>query len=267
VLRDPRVLVLDEATSALDPRTEHNIAETLGKIGHGRTTVAVTHRLTSVVHYDVIFVMEDGKLVEHGTHDELVANDGVYAHLWSEQTGGHVPSEAPFAVEEALGRLSLFAELQRSELEAVAARMRAISLAPGETIPEGGGRLLVVRNGHARTLVPGLTGRLVPASDLRPGDAFGVTALLGQPMGAVLEAVDEVRLLALDDDAITGLSAAFPSVAAALAGARPPTAVPAGGTRLSRMTLAPLAAPPPPAPAVDVAAIRRASGAFLTVRP
>ena len=72
LLRDPRVLLLDEATSALDPRTERLIAATLERVGEGRTTIAVTHRLTSITTYDRIFVIVAGRLVEQGTHDELL---------------------------------------------------------------------------------------------------------------------------------------------------------------------------------------------------
>jgi len=268
VLRDPRVLLLDEATSALDPRTERLIADTLEKIGHGRTTIAVTHRMTSVTEYDQIFVIDNGHLAEHGTHDELLSVNGLYARLWEEQVGGHVPTEAPFAVEEALARLSLFSELDEADFALVAARLQPITLTPGETLPEGGGRIVVVRHGRAKTLVPDFTGRLVPVADLGPGDAFGLTALLGHPTGAVMQAVDEVRLLALDDEAIAGLAATISSVGAALDGRRPEPAVPAGGTRLPRMTMASMVVPAPPAPPpVNVDEIRRASGAFLSVRP
>src|SRR5207248_4241229 len=95
LIRDPRVLILDEATSALDPRTDRLISETLERVAHGRTTVAVTHRLTSVVGYDRIFVVVDGRVAEQGTHGELLARGGVYASLWAEQTGEERPVEAP----------------------------------------------------------------------------------------------------------------------------------------------------------------------------
>ncbi len=72
ILRDPRLLVLDEATSALDPATEAAITRTLAELGRGRTIVAVTHRLSTIVDYDRIFVMDEGKVVEAGTHTELV---------------------------------------------------------------------------------------------------------------------------------------------------------------------------------------------------
>jgi len=87
LIRNPRLLLLDEATSALDPRTERQIVTTLEKVSSGRTTVAITHRLTSVVDYDQIFVLVDGEIVERGTHRELLAARGAYARLWAEQTG------------------------------------------------------------------------------------------------------------------------------------------------------------------------------------
>ena len=139
---------------------------------------------------------------------------------------------------------------------------------PARRLAEGGGRLLLVRQGRAKTLVPGLTGQLVPVADLGPGDAFGLTALLGEPTGAVLQAVEALRLLVLDDEAITGLAALFAPVAAALDGRRAGESAPEGGTRLSRMTIAPMVAPAPPPPVVlDPAEVRRATGAFLSVRP
>ncbi len=111
LLRNPRVLVLDEATSALDPRTERLISDTLERVGEGRTTIAVTHRLTSITNYDQIFVMSAGHLVERGTHTELVALDGVYADLWGEQTGGIASTEAQFDAVGALSAVSIFSGL------------------------------------------------------------------------------------------------------------------------------------------------------------
>ena len=82
LVRQPRVLLLDEATSALDPQTETEVNATVKQAGSGRTVIAVTHRLTSVTDVNLILVMERGRLVEQGTHDELLRRGGVYAALW-----------------------------------------------------------------------------------------------------------------------------------------------------------------------------------------
>ncbi|HUO49029.1 MAG TPA: ABC transporter transmembrane domain-containing protein, partial [Acidimicrobiales bacterium] len=244
LLRDPSVLVLDEATSALDPRTERLIADTLDRAGEGRTTVAVTHRLTSITGYDRIYVIVTGRVVEHGTHDELLRLGGVYAQLWAEQTGGALPAEAPFDAAGALARIPILAGLAPGELGAVAGRLRAVDLQPGETVTEGGGRVLLVRRGRAMVLGRDFAGEVVKTAELGIGDAFGVGALLGATEPSTLQATEPVTLLVLDDDTIRGLAASHESVAAALAGTGAARVVPAGGTRLSRMTLGPARRPP-----------------------
>ena len=85
--RDPAILVLDEATSAVDNETEAAIQHSLAHAARGRTTLVVAHRLSTVRHADAIHVLEAGKIVESGTHDALVAREGVYAALWRLQTG------------------------------------------------------------------------------------------------------------------------------------------------------------------------------------
>jgi ABC-type multidrug transport system fused ATPase/permease subunit len=238
LLRDPRILLLDEATSALDPRTERRIAATLDRVGEGRTTIAVTHRLTSITGYDQIFVVVSGKIAERGTHAELLAAGGVYAGLWAEQTGGIIPSPVGFEVVESLRLVPLFAGLADAELRAVADRMRPVQVATGETLPEGGHLVLVCR-GRAAVLVPGLRGKLVPATELTAGDSFGVAALMGDEGGRILQAREPLDLLVLDNDTISGLAALLPPIAAVLDGKRRMLAAPAGGHRLVRMTIGP----------------------------
>ena len=94
ILRDPAILVLDEATSAVDNETEAAIQRSLETVGRDRTVVVIAHRLSTVRHADRIHVLERGRVVESGTHDELVAGGGLYAALWRVQTGEAMSSLA-----------------------------------------------------------------------------------------------------------------------------------------------------------------------------
>ena len=77
--------MLDEATSALDSQTEKDIQDSLDAVAKNRTTLVIAHRLSTIVHADRILVLEQGVLVEQGTHAELVERDGLYASLWNKQ--------------------------------------------------------------------------------------------------------------------------------------------------------------------------------------
>ena len=90
ILEDPPILVLDEATSALDTESERIVQQALESLIQRRTTIAIAHRLSTIRNADVIFAIENGAIVERGTHDELIARGGVYARLYEEQFGSGV---------------------------------------------------------------------------------------------------------------------------------------------------------------------------------
>ena len=99
-LRDAPILILDEPTSSIDSRTEAVILEALERLMEGRTTIVIAHRLSTLRSVDEILVMSHGELVEQGTHEELVEQDGLYRELWEAQTG----AAGARKTAEALGR-------------------------------------------------------------------------------------------------------------------------------------------------------------------
>ena len=96
LLKNPPVLVLDEATSSLDSRNEQAIQEALERVAADRTALVIAHRLSTIVNADRIIVLHEGRVVESGRHDELIAQGGRYAELWELQRR---ESDAPVEAE------------------------------------------------------------------------------------------------------------------------------------------------------------------------
>ena len=88
ILHRPKILILDEATSALDISSERYIQAALEPLRKDRTTIAIAHRLSTIVAADTIYVIDRGRIVEQGTHDELLELCGLYAQLYQQQFGG-----------------------------------------------------------------------------------------------------------------------------------------------------------------------------------
>lgn len=90
ILKDAPILILDEATSALDSEVEAAIQENLTRLMRGKTVLAIAHRLSTIAEMDRLIVMDKGKIIEDGSHEELLRKNGVYASLWHRQVGGHL---------------------------------------------------------------------------------------------------------------------------------------------------------------------------------
>ncbi|MEQ8280900.1 MAG: ABC transporter transmembrane domain-containing protein [Deltaproteobacteria bacterium] len=182
LVRDPSLLLLDEATSALDPAAEAEVNDTIRDACDGQTVVAVTHRLNSVVDYDLIVVFDGGRVVERGTHQELLESGGVYADLWQKQSGFVVKPDGSDARVSA-ERLELIPFLASAPLEALqilADDLRTARFAAGEVVFEAGDpgdRFFLIARGRLEAyLGEGDEARIL--SVMEDGDFFGEIALV-----------------------------------------------------------------------------------------
>jgi ATP-binding cassette subfamily B protein len=119
ILKGPPILILDEATSALDSHTEKEIQDALDRVAQSRTTLVIAHRLSTIVHADNILVLDKGRLVEQGTHAELIARGGLYASLWTRQRQAEKAREE---LAHALHEAELAGALTPEEAELTAAK-------------------------------------------------------------------------------------------------------------------------------------------------
>ena len=223
LLRNPRVLFLDEATSALDPATEAAINRTIEQVSRGRTLVAVTHRLSSVVRFDRIFVLEGGRLVESGTHPDLLARHGTYAALWRKQSGLHASDDGTEAgvTAERLQAIPLLAKIDPAILAELATRRFLTETAPaGRAVvveEEPGDKFYIVVRGSLRVTKKLPEGTEREVGILRDGDYFGEIALLRNvPRTATVTALAPTTLLSLQRGQFDRLLAQVPGLRAQL---------------------------------------------------
>jgi ATP-binding cassette, subfamily B, bacterial len=183
ILRDPAILVLDEATSAVDPATEAAINDTLVRLSARRTVVSVTHRLASVAHYDHIYVLRDGRVVEHGTHQALLDLDGVYAGLWNKQAGFRLSPDGDRAevTAERLQAIPIFSRLDHASREQLARDFRTERVPADRVVVYQGDqadRFYVVVRGQVTAARRAEDGSEAPVTVLQDGDYFGELGLL-----------------------------------------------------------------------------------------
>ena len=228
ILREPAILILDEATSALDPATEAGIQRTLEHLARDRTMISVTHRLSSAVSADTIVVLDRGRVVERGTHAELLALGGAYHRLWQHQSGFVFSADGQRAEVEArrLGEISVFSALDESHLAAIADRFVTERYPRGKRIIEEGDpgdKLYILARGSAEVRKRDPDGEERTIAVLEDGDVFGEIALLDDvPRNASVVTRAPCLVLTLGRQqfdqilaAVPGLRVAFEQVAAA----------------------------------------------------
>lgn len=207
LVRQPQLLILDEATSALDPVTEAAINETIKKLALNRTVISVTHRLSTVTENDLICVFDQGKLVEQGTHDQLLAQQQQYYKLWQKQAGFVLSDEGEEVTVDAhrLSQLTFFKQASSEVLEDLAMLFNTERYEQGATIIREGERgekfYIIIRGRVAVTkeVVNELGEReQVKLAVLEDGDHFGEIALLHNiPRTATITAITPCVVITL----------------------------------------------------------------------
>lgn len=222
MVRDPDILILDEPTAALDPHAESIIHDTLEALRDGRTIVHSTHRLEAIRDYDLIVVMDDGKVVERGRHEELLAIDGVYHRLIQRMAGLEVSGDGRHAAVSParLAEVPVFSQLGDEERSEVSEQLMTERFEAGDIVVKQGdqgdrfffivrGRLAVYDSDDADP------DRLL--RHLEPGDFFGEIALLEQrPRSATVVAKTQCSLLALSRHAFRELMIERPGLSKAI---------------------------------------------------
>lgn len=218
ILRNPSILVLDEATSALAASSEAAINQTLSRLAKDRTVISVTHRLATVVNADCVFVFQQGRLVEQGRHDDLLAQQKLYAQLWQKQAGFEA-DDGGDNITVTVARLKAIPLLSRLDDEAMAklvSHFEPAQFSEGRiVVQEGdpGDKFYLIVRGKLdvfKSTEYGTEQRLVVLSD---GDFFGEISLLRNvPRTASVRTLASSVLLSLSRKAFLETLADAPQV-------------------------------------------------------
>lgn len=215
ILEDPAILLLDEATSALDPATETAFNATLAQYARNRTVISVTHRLTGIRHADQIYVVDGGRIVEHGSHDELMAHGGLYRSIVDKQSGFTLGADSSAEMTaERLAAIPLFEGIKPAALAPLANLFFSEHYEAGDEIyavSHPGDRFYVIVRGTVVLSRSGDDGSPAALGTLQDGDFFGAFELLaGGPRQSSAVARTPCVLLVLARDHFLRLVEAVP---------------------------------------------------------
>ncbi|CAH1213341.1 Vitamin B12 import ATP-binding protein BtuD [Paenibacillus allorhizoplanae] len=218
LLRKPNILLLDEVTSALDPATEADINQLVDRLRSEKTIVSVTHRLSSVKNADCIYVFHDGRIVDSGTHHELLHKSNLYRSLWDKQFGFNLSLDGLYATVDMdrLAKLPFFEGIAPPLLKNIAMLCTTETCKEGENVvSEGdeGNKFYIIVRGKFEIIKRTPDGGERRVAVLQDGDHFGEIALLHNvPRNATVRAIGPSVLLSVRQEAFHRLMAEHPQI-------------------------------------------------------
>jgi ATP-binding cassette subfamily B protein len=182
IVRNPAILILDEATSALDPATEESISKTIEKLRNDHMILSVTHRLAPITKYDCIYVLDKGKLVESGRHEDLLKAQNLYARLWEKQSGFQINEEGVATVTlERLRKIPILDMLNDRQLATVSRFLVSEKFSEGREIVSqnvAGDKFYIIVRGKVTVKRFDNFGNETIVATLVDGDHFGEISLI-----------------------------------------------------------------------------------------
>lgn len=220
ILRNPPILLLDEATSALDPISEASINQTFAELSRNRTVITVTHRLSSITNVDQIFVFDQGKVVDSGSHQQMLQNGGFYKKLWEKQSGLSVSQSGQEASidTERLAKLPFFRDMDVEVLKEIKDLFNTETFVAGQTIiHEGdiGEKFYLIARGRVEVTKysPDTERGQIRLAVLEDGDHFGEIALLENvPRTATVIALTPCIVLTLQRKVLYYVLSQYPQI-------------------------------------------------------
>jgi ATP-binding cassette subfamily B protein len=223
MLRNPEILLLDEATSALDPADEEAVNETLRAFRKGRTVISVTHRLATAADADHIFVFEKGRIVEQGSHFELLAANGTYAGFWRKQAGFTFSADGRHVDVDAqrLKAFPILEKLDEDQLGELAPYFATETFPPGRDIVsqnDPGDRFYIIARGQVEVWrTEEQSGNTTRVAVLQDGDFFGeITLITGFPRTATVRTTAVSTCISLERGQFNRMLERFPELRRAL---------------------------------------------------